>query len=436
MGSLIFLGCVDDDLIPDSALAYEQSFQERIADLFGTTETLILPNAQELSRIPSDFRNELTPDKIQLGKFLFHETGLALNAKRPVGTGTYSCSSCHIAASGFQSGMQQGMADGGLGFGFKGESRVMNPEYHPDSVDVQPIRVPTILNSAFQQVMLWNGQFGANGLNIGTESNWTEGTPKATNHLGFDGLETQAIAGLGVHRMVIDTSMIKNGPYKELFDRAFPDSPESNRYTQINAGLSIAAYVRTVMSNEAPFQKMLRGEPHTMTEQEFKGAFLFYGKAECYQCHSGPGMNGMDFHALGMNDLSGNRVIGQVDEATKKGRGGFTKRSDDDFKFKTPPLYNLRDVSFFGHGSSFNSVREVIEYKNEGTVQNTDVPSNQISPLFKPLNLSEEEIDQLTLFVENALHDPNLNRYVPEKTPLGNCFPNADLQSKIDLGCE
>ena len=436
LSSLILIGCVDDELITQPIADQEQLFKERITDLFGNTESLVLPGEQDLSNIPADFRNELSSDKIILGKFLFHETGLALNPKNELGRGTYSCSSCHIAASGFQSGMQQGMAEGGLGFGFRGENRIMNPEYHPDSVDVQPIRVPTILNAAFQQVVLWNGQFGANGLNTGTEAQWTEGTPKATNHLGFDGLETQAIAGLGVHRMVIDTTMIKNGPYKQLFDRAFPESPENDRYTRVNAGLSIAAFVRTVLATEAPFQKMLRGEPHTMDDAEFKGAFLFYGKAQCYQCHSGPGMNGMDFHALGMNDLSGNRVIGQVDEATIKGRGGFTGNAADDYKFKTPPLYNLRDISFLGHGGSFNTVREVIEYKNKGFAQNTEVPSDQLSPLFTPLNLTEEEIDQLTLFLENALHDPNLNRYVPEATPLGNCFPNADIQSKIDLGCE
>ncbi|MDH3697616.1 MAG: cytochrome-c peroxidase [Flavobacteriaceae bacterium] len=436
LSCLIFLSCVDDELVTHPTVSYEQSFKEMVSDLLGTPETLILPGEQDVSKIPADFRNEITPDKIILGKFLFHETGLALNPKNDLGTGTYSCSSCHIAESGFQSGLQQGMADGGLGFGFKGESRIMNPAYQPDSVDVQPIRVPTILNAAFQQVVLWNGQFGANGLNSGTEAQWTEGTPKATNYLGFDGLETQAIAGLSVHRMAVDTSMINNSPYKQLFDRAFPDSPESDRYTQLNAGLSIAAFVRTVLANEAPFQKMLRGEQNTMTEEEFKGAFLFYGKAKCYQCHSGPGMNGMDFHALGMNDLSGNQVIGQVDEATKKGRGGFTNNSADDFKFKTPPLYNLRDVSFFGHGGSFKSVREVIKYKNAARAQNPEVPTNKLSPLFTPLKLSDKEIDQLTLFLENALHDPNLNRYVPEATPLGNCFPNADEQSKIDLGCD
>ncbi len=434
--SLLLSSCRDDDLAQDSSGEYEQILKEQIVDLFGNTDALILPGEHDLSRIPSDFRNSLSAEKILLGKFLFHETGLALKPKNTIGTGTYSCSSCHISASAFQSGLQQGIADGGLGFGFKGESRIMNPEYHPDSVDVQPIRVPTILNAAFQQVVLWNGQFGANGLNVGTEDNWTEGTPRATNHLGFDGLETQAIAGLEVHRMVIDSSMIKNSPYKQLFDNAFPNMPEADRYTRLNAGLSIAAFVRTVMANQSPFQKMLRGESHAMNDTEFEGALLFYGKAQCYQCHSGPGMNGMDFHAIGMNDLGGNLVIGEVDEATMKGRGGFTNNPADDYKFKTPTLYNLRDVAFFGHGGSFNTIKEVIAYKNKAIAENSNVPEENLSSLFNPLDLTSEEIDQLTLFIANALYDPNLTRYVPEKTPLGNCFPNADAQSRVDLGCE
>ena len=58
----------------------------------------------------------------------------------------------------------QGIADGGLGYGVRGEGRHPNPVYDTDSLDVQPIRSPSILNAAYQEVQLWNGQFGAHGL--------------------------------------------------------------------------------------------------------------------------------------------------------------------------------------------------------------------------------------------------------------------------------
>ncbi|MGB5238299.1 MAG: cytochrome c peroxidase [Flavobacteriaceae bacterium] len=434
--AFVLFSCSKDDegiLVPNET---ETQLKERLIDLFGSLDALSMPRSSDYEAIPSDQNNPLTADKVLLGKFLFHETGLALNPKEAIGEGTYSCASCHHAAAGFQSGIKQGIGEGGWGFGLNGESRIANPDYNLDSLDIQPIRTPTVLNTAYQNLMLWNGQFGALGMNVGTEASWTPDTPKETNNLGFEGVETQAIAGLGVHRLQLDISIVNNGPYKDLFDSAFPDVVEEERYSIVNAGLAIAAFERTVMASESPFQKLLRNEIHELTEDELKGALLFYGKANCYECHSGPGLNGMEFHALGMNDLIEGNVIGSVDEATSKGRGGFTGDPDDDYTFKTPTLYNLKDVSFLGHGGSFNSVFEVIEYKNAADAENPNIPDERLSSLFIPLGLSTEEIEQLSLFIENGLYDDNLSRYVPDATPLGSCFPNADQQSKSDLGCD
>lgn len=390
-----------------------------------------------LATIPQDPKNSITQEKIDLGKLLFHETGLALNPKQSEGMNTYSCASCHQSKAGFQSGMKQGIGEGGSGFGLFGEARVMDTNYDDITIDVQPIRSPTILNTAFQDVMLWNGQFGATKTNAGTEAEWTTGTPKEMNTLGFEGVETQAIAGLDVHRLKCDPEIVRNNAtYKLLFDEAFPNVAEDERYTKLYGALAIAAYERTVVASEAPFQKWLHGENGAMNETEKKGAQLFFGKGKCYTCHSGPGLNGMDFHALGMNDLSGGDIHGVVDEGTKKGRGGFTKNPEDDYKFKTPTLYNLKDLNFLGHGGSLTSVREVIEYKNNAVAENSEVPQGQLSIEFVPLDLTDEEIDQLTTFVENGLYDDNLDRYVPESLPTGQCFPNADAESKLDMDCD
>ena len=200
--------------------------------------------------------------------------------------------------------------------------------------------------------------------------------------------------------------------------------------------MAVAAYERTLLANQSPFQEWLKGDINALTQDETEGALVFFNEGKCYSCHSGPGLNSMSFHALGMKDLSGENINTEVDLATKKGRGGFTMNPEDDYKFKTPQLYNLKDVNFFGHGGSFESVREVVEYKNNAIPENVEVPSNKISPLFTPLNLTDDQIDKLVVFLENALYDSNLYRYVPEELPSGNCFPNADYESVEDLGCE
>jgi len=413
----------------------QSSLEKQIIELFGSKESLILPASNDYNIIPNDAKNSITKAKVELGKLLFHETFLGKNPKMDESMNSYSCASCHHAAAGFQSGLLQGIGEGGIGFGLRGEGRLKSSSYLERDLDVQPIKSPSILNVAYQDVMLWNGQFGAVGSNAGTEANWTVGTPKENNSLGFEGVETQAIAGIGVHRQLIDEDFIKSSSYKALFDVAFPNDTEDNCYTKLNAALAIAAYERTVLSNEAPFQLWLNGDDFAMSDDELQGARLFFDKGQCYTCHSGPGLNGMEFHALGMNDLAGENVLTVIDETTKKGRGGFTGNSEDDYKFKTPQLYNLKDVDFYGHGGSFTSVRDIISYKNEAAHENSDVSSNKLSSLFHPLNLTDEEVDLITLFVENSLYDPNLKRYQPVSLPSGNCFPNADSQSSIDMGC-
>lgn len=433
--TLLFTSCsdTDDDYI---ALETDTELEDRIITLYGSLEGLILPDAGSFESIPSDPKNSITPEKVALGKLLFHETGLALAPKKLESMNTYSCASCHQAKAGFQSGLKQGIGEGGMGFGLFGETRVMAPDYDATTLDVQPIRSPTILNTAYQDVMLWNGQFGATKTNAGTENAWTVDTPKENNNLGFEGIETQAIAGQDVHRLKCDPEMIANSPYKALFDRAFPGIPVAERYTKLYAGLAIAAFERSVLANEAPFQEWLRGNEQALSEDEKKGALLFFGKGQCYSCHSGPGLNGMDFHALGMADFDENEVHGPVDEATKKGRGGFTNNPVDDYKFKTPTLYNLKDVHFLGHGGSFTTIEEVITYKNMAIAENTDVPETQLSPQFQPLDLSSGEIEALTAFLTEGLYDNNLARYVPESLPTGRCFPDADERARQDIGCD
>lgn len=395
-----------------------------------------LPTPSELDKIPQDPNNPITQEKVLLGKLLFHETALAIHPQAPVAIQTYSCASCHFAKAGFQAGRIQALGDGGMGFGINGEGRTLHPNYQGETVDAQPIRSPTVLNSAYQKNMLWNGQFGATGANIGTNSQWTPGTPKEKNELGFEGVETQAIAAIDVHRMGIDNNFVQNTLYKTLFDAAFFDVLPHERYTKENAGLAIAAYERTVLANQAPFQNWLNGNSEAMTLNQKKGAVLFFGTAGCASCHNSPALNDENFYALGIKDLYQETEITtfKTHNANNeiKGRGGFTGKTEDNYKFKTPQLYNLKDSPFYGHGGCFRTIEEVIRYKNEAVPQNT---VDNLSPHFQPLNLSDEEIAQLVDFIENALYDKNLGRYEPASLPSGFCFPNNDNAARNDLGC-
>ena len=182
---------------------------------------------------------------------------------------------------------------------------------------------------------------------------------------------------------------------------------------------------------------MVKGDRNALLDAEKRGAILFFGKAKCNNCHTGPGLNKMAFAALGMPDLDGPGIYGTSNEDKEPlGRGGFTGNPDDNYKFKIPQLYNLKDSPFLGHGGNFTSVREVVEYKNAAIPARSEVPASQLAADFVPLGLTDAEMDDLTFFIENALYDPTLDRYNPASLPSGNCFPNNDARTKLDLGCD
>ena len=404
----------------------------------------LLPDSDDYDNIPQDPLNPLTGAKVEVGKLIYHDPafateGIALRAK------TWSCASCHHARAGFKSGMMQGIGEGGEGFGLKGETRGwFDPEIGTQDADVQPVTSPTILNVAFQDVMLWNGQLGnaSNGIiNVGIDPEilMTEGTPKVANAEGLSGIETQAIAGTGVHRILGFPPELEDSDYYQMLLDAFPEYSRDELHK--SSTRAIAAFERTVLANQSPFQLWLRGDTDAMSEKEIAGAEVFFGDGGCVACHQGAAFSSsvgatadQVFFAVGFADLDFNEIIGGVSDPVRLGRGGFTQVEEDNYKFKVPQLYNLADINVFGHGGSFSSVREVVEYKNIGVAQN-DASTDYLDPRFQPLGLTSQQVDDLVEFLEVSLRDPDLMRYEPTSVPSGLCVINNDETSKVDLGC-
>ena len=432
------MSCVHDpDFNFDQLL--KTQLNERSAT--GSYEGYIMPDGTDLAALPNQGeKNPVTQAKVELGRMLFFETGLALENKYPTAKNTYSCSSCHIPSRGFTAGRFQGVADGAIGFGVSGELRSKNPLYLGDEVDAQGARPLPVINLTYVTNALWAGTFGSFNVNVGTEASWHQDSLVEINFKGLPGLEANNARALAVHRQVINKAVTDSLGYTAMFDAAFPEIPVSQRYNRETGAFAIAAYFRTILTNRAPFQKWLKGDQTAMTEQQKKGALLFFGKAGCADCHNSPSLNSQphQFFALGVKNhyQSGYQVFRTgPNDKRNLGRGGFTERAEDMHKFKVPQLYNLRDVGFYFHGASKTSLKEVVEYFNAGVPENPEVPASQITGFMRPLGLTPQEIDDLVEFLANGLYDPELERYQPSVTMSGNCFPNNDPLSRIEMGC-
>ena len=390
-------------------------------------ENFMLPDSDDLAAIPQDPRNRLTAEKVTLGKLLFHEPALSGATLHEENRGSFSCATCHHAAAGFEAGAARSIAEGGSGWGTRGEARRPDPNTPRGDVDSPPLKSQTILNKAYQRLLMFSGAAGTGGDNSGLEERWPFHPDAAANHLGYLGMESQAIGALGKHRMFnaisVDQLIQTHTTYEGLWQSVWGNDP----VTAERVGLTIAAYERTVFANRAPFQRWLRGESGAMTLAEKRGAVVFFSqRSKCTDCHTGPALSSMAFYALGMPDMPG--------VPPDPGRGGLTGEEGDRFTYKVPQLYNLVDAGFMGHGSSFRSIREVVDYYAHA-VPAVNLPPGRVTEQFQRLALTDQEIEDLIVFLESALNDPDLLRYQPESVPSGGCIPANDPVARRDLGC-
>jgi len=101
-------------------------------------------------------------------------------------------------------------------------------------------------------------------------------------------------------------------------------------------------------------------------------------------------------------------------------------KAEDAFKFRSLTLRQLKDARTFFHNGSFTKVRDVVQYFNAGVPQDPVAGAaptldarftNPRGPGFpRGLGLSDEQVDDLTDFVENGLYDPAFVKFDPHST--------------------
>ena len=103
--AVLMIGCTADEL--KNPLDHQLQTAIKRVSPTGDLDHFILPDPKDYNSIPQDPNNPLTDVKVELGKMLFYETGIALNPKHPESKGTWSCATCHVPEVGFMAGRAQ-----------------------------------------------------------------------------------------------------------------------------------------------------------------------------------------------------------------------------------------------------------------------------------------------------------------------------------------
>lgn len=287
--------------------------------------------------------NPQTDAKILLGKQLYFDTRLSKD-------NTISCATCHSPAMGWS---DAGPTSSGINSQRGGR------------------RAPPVSNSAYSPLQFWDGR-------APTLEEQAKGPIANPIEMG------------NTHDAMLRT--VDGFPgYVEAFKKVFGDVP----ITIDLVAQAIAAYERTIVTTDSPFDRFVRGDNSALTRQEKRGLEIFNGKGHCTLCHWGGYSSDGRFHNLGVAPAPG--------EKPDEGRQAVTKDPGDAGKFKTPTVRDAAKRPPYMHNGTEKSLLDVVRLYNRGG--GTD--DANLDPLMLPLGLSRAEIDALVAFMQRAMVSTN-----------------------------
>lgn len=355
-----------------------------VPSVHGQSQGEVLSALPQAIKAPKD--NPYSPDKAALGKLLFWDPILS-------GPRNVACASCHFPRFGYAENRDLSIGVNGVGLGE--DRHVASPSAIP------PVKrnSQSLLNVAF------------NGINRAGDYDPTA-APMFWD-MRVTSLESQALQPIktfeemrgdayGEDEAVPAVVARLNGvpEYRALFAKAFGGA---NSVTAGNLAKAIAAFERTLLANNSPFDRYMRGDPAAMTAAQIAGMQRFESTG-CTNCHNGPMFSDYKPHVLGVPD---NGKLDQTDTGIK----------DDPYAFRTASLRNLALTAPYMHNGVFQTLGEVVRFYRRGP-RNPNVGRRDVDPLVRRLRRPGRAADEIIEFL-NALNDDSFDKTIPSHVPSG-----------------
>lgn len=345
--------------------------------------------------VPAD--NPSTPERVALGRLLFWDPILS-------GEKDVACATCHHPDFGYSDGLDLSIGANGAGVG---PARAFLPNHLPRLVKRNS---QTVLNVAFNGLTSSGGAVPAVApmfwdLRVQSLEAQALEPLKAQEEMRGDGFP----AHLAVREVVVRLNAIPE--YRRLFTRAFGGTSAA---TDQNLGRALAAFQRTLVAANTPFDRYMRGDTSAMSPAQVSGMDAFQAVG-CINCHSGPMFSDFKTHVLAVPD---NPKLPDPDSGV-----------DNTYAFRTPSLRNLGATAPYMHNGVFARLDDVVGFyrriatgggrRGGGGPRgfNPAVSRDQIDPLARQLNMRRGAGDIIAFL--RALDDPSFDRTVPQRVPSG-----------------
>ncbi len=293
----------------------------------------VVPLGLKKPPIPDD--NPMTPEKVELGKLLYFDPRVSKD-------GTISCATCHDPKHGWAENKPTSI-------GIKGQKGGRN--------------APTVINAAYATSQFWDGRAAT--------------------------LEEQAVGPVG-NPIEMGSSMAeaiarlsKIPEYRRRFKQVF-----GTGVTEEGFAKAIAAFERTVLSGNSPYDRFQAGEKDALTEAQKRGLKTFE-KAGCANCHTPPLFSSYEFHNAGVDAHKPN---------PDEGRKAVTKKDEDMGAFRVPSLRDVASTAPYFHDGSAATLEDAVALMAAGGKDNPHRSSD--FDVVREAKLTEQDRKDLVEFLK------------------------------------
>jgi cytochrome c peroxidase len=284
------------------------------------------------AEIPFPAADPYSDAKLKLGRTLFFDPILS-------GSEIRSCASCHNPGLSWADGQPRAV----------GENQLL-----------LSLRTPTLLNVAWTPKLGWDGHF------------------RNLESVAMGPITSPDNMNLSEHELVARLVAIPG--YVDAFDAAYGE----DRITGRKVEMALATFERTIVSDQAPFDRWLAGDETAISESASRGFALFNGRANCAACHSGWAFTDASFHDIGS----------ARDDDVGRGRL-FPTSVALQYAFKTPTLRDVARRAPYMHDGSVATLEDVIALYDRGGIER---PSR--AEEIHPLGLTGDEKADLIAFLQ------------------------------------
>ena len=294
--------------------------------------------------------NQMSAAKVELGKQLFFEPRLSVD-------GTSSCNSCHSV-------MSSGTDNRPVSVGVAGQKGGRS--------------APTVWNAAYMSVQFWDGR---------AASLEDQAKGPILNPIEM-GMPSEAAA----------VERIRSIPgYVKQFEAVFGGK---DPVTYDNIAKAIAAYERTLITPNSPFDRYIKGDKKALSTEASRGLKLVE-QVGCTTCHTGPNFAGPAM-AVGTGFYQKFPTYQNSDYVKKYqlmadgGRFEATKNNDDKHMWRVPTWRNVSLTAPYFHNGSVETLEEAVRVMAK-TQLDKNLTENEVADIVAFLDSLTGEFPQQTM---------------------------------------